>query len=576
LNLVNRIRILRRRISAADRDYSSLIRDANDNVPPITRETIFLNTAFGTYVKSKSSPELIVLGAFTKQGWDLYVRDRLGRDRAKQLAIERWVLGENEGKSIQETEKQLNELRDRYFNNYIRAWGDFMKDFDVRIPQSNDEALDELNALSEVPWPYQRLLKILDENTRLDESTEEQLERQVKFDAETKLRRESPTVRYLMEAGVIDAPQRPNRWESPPERAFKPMVKFGVVPGQQDPNRPPPATSLGHYQERLVAKLVSVLTDLRDSKNMGVDPKTVRKEFETAIRGTNELLNPSQDGFTRPILSPLLLNPLQAAYGGTQADLLGRDGASWEAEVWSKWHTKLMDGYPFTDTWRDVKLTDYSDFFRPETGLLFGYYKAHLVDTLEQQGSKFIPTTRFTKTSNYTGDFLKCYERGYEISRATFEKNGEAPQVDFQINLHSVSDNVSEVTFDIMGASHTYKNEPEEWLDVSWPPKDPKSLESRIKIHGWSALDEEIKRPGDWGFFRLLDAATKIEPGTEGGRRGGAPTIVVTWTLRSQRGQVKMDIKASKEDNAFVSYIERKKRIFTPYNCPRIIALGVR
>ena len=151
--LINRARSSLKRVFAEDRDYSSLLRDANENVAPITRESIFLNTAFGSYVTSKSSPEVVVVGAFTKSGWELYVRDRLGKDRAKALAAERWVLGETKEVGQQQLEKENRDLRDRYFTNFSRAWADFLKDLAVRKPASNDQALDELQALSEVPWP---------------------------------------------------------------------------------------------------------------------------------------------------------------------------------------------------------------------------------------------------------------------------------------------------------------------------------------------------------------------------------------------------------------------------------------
>ena len=73
-----------------------------------------------------------------------------------------------------------------------------------------------------------------------------------------------------------------------------------------------------------------------------------------------------------------------------------------------------------------------------------------------------------------------------------------------------------------------------------------------------------------------MDAATRIEEGTEGGRRGAPATIVVTWSLRSQAGVVKMDIRPSKDESVFPSYIKRKMRIFKPYQCPRVISYGVR
>jgi type VI protein secretion system component VasK len=364
------------------------------------------------------------------------------------------------------------------------------------------------------------------------------------------------------------------------------MVKFGLgadaagppgaggaaPPGGADPT----PTQLAHYQNRIVAKLVSVLTDLRDSKGRGVEPKAVAGAFEEAIRSTNELLTPSQSGFTRPLLSPLLMNPIELSWAGVLNDLGGTAGGNWEADVWRNWHSQLEDGYPFSDTWRDVKLTDYTEFFKPG-GTLFGFYDAHLSASLEKNGKHFVPATRFKHSLNYSGTFIRCYERGLEISNNTFPAKSDAPRVEFETNLHSVSPDISEVTFDLDGAKRSYSNAPEEWIHAQWPAKDPRVTSSRVRIRGYSGLEEEIVRPGEWGFFRLLDAASSIAPGTEGGRPGGRPTIVVTWQMRTQPGSfVKMDIRPLREENPFTAYITKKERLFRGYNCPRITFHGVR
>ena len=90
------------------------------------------------------------------------------------------------------------------------------------------------------------------------------------------------------------------------------------------------------------------------------------------------------------------------------------------------------------------------------------------------------------------------------------------------------------------------------------------------------SLDEEIDRPGDFGFFRLIDAASSIEPGTEGGKPGGTPTLVVTWVLRTQKAWIKMDIRPPEAESAFSSYLDKHERVFRNYQCPRIVASGVR
>ena len=87
----------------------------------------------------------------------------------------------------------------------------------------------------------------------------------------------------------------------------------------------------------------------------------------------------------------------------------------------------------------------------------------------------------------------------------------------------------------------------------------------------WVELDR-----GDFGLFHLIDAASSIEPGTEGGKPGGSPTIVVTWTLRSQKAWVRMDIRPPQTDSAFSTYLKKHERVFRNYKCPRIVAAGVR
>jgi type VI secretion system protein ImpL len=236
-----------------------------------------------------------------------------------------------------------------------------------------------------------------------------------------------------------------------------------------------------------------------------------------------------------------------------------------------------MEGkYPFADSPQDVTIADYAAFFKPEKGLLWDFYGKYLQGSLERDGDSFTPLARFQHSILYTPEFLKCYERGADFTDDTFAPGSEVPSVEFDVNLHSVSESVSEVTFDVDCASRTYRNTPQEWLHAQWPAKDPKARGGMIRVRGFASLDEEIDRPGDFGFFRLIDAATSVEPGTEGGKPGGTPTIVVTWTLRTQKAWVRMDIRPLQSESAFSSYTEKHARVFRDYKCPRIVASGVR
>jgi type VI secretion system protein ImpL len=584
MDLVTRVRSVLKQTSEADRDFSALVREPNENIAPITRSSIFIGTMFNSYVTSKSKPEVVVTGAYQLAGWDGYVRDRLDLDRAQNASNDGWVLGETEVVSIERLQRSLHELRDRYFAAYRNAWSDFLKDLDVRTPESNAEALDELQAISETPWPYAKLFKTLADNTKLDAPTSNPAQ------ALLDKAKQNSTVQAILGGDAGGAPP-PARWISPVEEAFEPIVTFAVPPPQpappaDQPPPPPPQTGLSNYVGKTVNKLVGVLSDMKDSK-VPADTKDIAKDFQDAYRGTSELLTSSQSGFTRPMLSPLLLNPIRRGYAGVLSDVAGAAGGKWELDVWQKWHDKLEGKYPFADSPEDAKLTDFAEFFKPNTGLLWKFYSKNLKASLERDGDSFTPVARFQHSIRYTPEFLKCYERGAVITDETFPTGGpelpdttdaegaeaaaaaaatpgggaDKPMVEFDVNLHSVSESVSEVTFDVDGVSKTYKNTPEEWLTAQWPAPKPKSPGATIRVRGYSSLDEEIARPGDFGFFRILEAATSIEPGTSGGKAGGQPTMVV---------------RPHTSDSAIARYLDKREPLFRNYRCPRILAAGVR
>jgi type VI secretion system protein ImpL len=122
------------------------------------------------------------------------------------------------------------------------------------------------------------------------------------------------------------------------------------------------------------------------------------------------------------------------------------------------------------------------------------------------------------------------------------------------------------VTFEVDGVSHTYKNEPEQWIRVTWPGKTAHG--ARLRVRGASGLDEEISRPGDFGLFRLLDAG-EVSQGKAGGRAEGTPTLVATWDLRAARSAVvKLDLRPARNEHPLTP------GYFKGYTCPRMITAG--
>ncbi|MEZ4371007.1 MAG: type VI secretion system membrane subunit TssM [Polyangiaceae bacterium] len=550
---VTRARSALLRAPRLDRMYEALVREANADIKSIKHSDIFYGSVspFITYKQ-----DLQVQGAYTRDGW-ARVRELLGSQKS-ELSAERWVLGEEEAQQEADVEKQIIKLKNLYFERYKIAWRDFILDVEVHEPENAETSLGELTALSEPEWPYKRLIDTLHENVTLDIS-----EGELAGLAESAFQLAKRQLQRKLALSQTDEPKKDVRPMSPVEIAFKPLTDFAVPAKSDDPEADAKSTGLAEYQGTL-SKLVGVLTDLRDA-DAAPDPTAVMSEFEGAFRGTSGLLM-SQSGFTRPMLSPLLMRPITFAWAGVVNDAGGAATGLWETNVWSVWRDTLANRYPFKKTQRDASLADFTEFFKPNSGLLWAFYAENLKGTLKRNGDAFTPSRRFNSSVGYKGDFLStCLTRGAEISSAVFGK-GEEPKIKFEVNLHSVSEDVSEVSIEIDGVSHVYKNHPEEWLAAEWPNDKGETPGARVRVRGYRGLDEEINRPGDFGIYRLIDAAQSVESGTAGGNPQGVPTVVVTWYLRSRDAHIKLDFKPSKRDRGL------SPALFLGYDCPRVIA----
>jgi type VI secretion system protein ImpL len=530
-----------------DRMFDALVRQTNLDVPAIRHSDIF-GGAVSPYFKARRGVE--VQGAYTKAGWER-VRKLLTSQRAR-LAGEVWVLGED--KSREGVAEMLTKLRARYFETYKRAWHELFLDAEVHEPENAEIALAELSALSEPPWVYGRLMRLLDENATLDVTSEEELTGVAK----TIVDRGKQAVAQKLGADKERPAERPI---SPVEVAFAPIGDFVGHPPKDGAK--PEKSGLDEYQGA-IAKLVAVLTDMKDG-DAAPDPQKVVGEFEAAYRATSTLLA-NQSGYTRPMLSPLLMRPIAFAWAGVVKDAGGAASGLWETTVWDVWRLKMEHRYPFEQSVSETTLADFSAFFKPKEGLLWAFYEGNLKGSLTRKGGDFEPSRRFATTSRFVPGFVdKCLGRGDEITNAIFSDGANA-KVKFRVNLHSVSPNVSEVLLDIDGATHAYKNHPEQWLDAQWPAEKPERRGAHVRVRGENGLDEEIVRLGDFGFYRLLDAAAKVESGRAGGRANGQPVIVATWHLRGQDAEIQLDFAPTKDDRALTP------ALFRAYTCPRVIA----
>ncbi|MEP7048904.1 MAG: type VI secretion system membrane subunit TssM [Pseudomonadota bacterium] len=518
--------------------FGWLVEKAKD-APPIKPSKIFFGPS-AQYFSARDNVE--VRGLYTAAGWEK-VKAALASSDA-EFNLEPWVLGK-QSVAVNEHAPDTTRLRDLYFERYVRAWSDFIGALSVVASPDIKTADDELRVLTEANGPYIRLFRTLSENTALDlgpSSVTDKLLEQGKSAA-------------LQAVPGLDAGVK-ERNVSSVERYFQPLSEFASGDASKGKDAPP--SGLSQYLAQL-STLEVALSQLAESK---AEPDAAFAAELSRTAGAVQRLLSGLDSRTRLLVEPLLMTPIR----GSRTGVFKADDAAlsdrWKAEVWETWNTKLAPRFPFVETGADASIAEFSDFFRPQSGLIWRFFDKDLAERLERSGDKFVPKAAAVPTA-FLPAFLGCLNVAQQITDAVFGTLPEA-KVPFSLNVHSAGADISQITLRIDGAATVYKNEAEHWQLAQWPGAGPtKGAALEVKASGFT---DEIPRDGDFGFFRLLLAGGIKQAGTG---QEPAQMYAATWTLnRPGSPPVTIELKPSKATQPFA------RGFFTRMKCPVQIIAG--
>ncbi len=539
--------------------------------PPIMLNDLFSDrpaalTVLSSKRKKREGKFQPVRGPYTYSGHEAVLASL--RDGYKILEREKWVVPVTSDELAQPAriKKSLERVRQDYDQRYIDEWRAFFADIDVKVPANNIDAISEFKVLSTVDWPYWRLLRALRDNTQFDKIAAEnataadkaaadggvldQIKQKAKKKFDTKVRVHG-AADMLLSGGANE-----ERLDPVPE-VYRKMVEFGF-PDAPKEGEPPPPSGLSGYINTL-EQLASEMQVIEEGPPNG-DTKKATELFEKAVKDTEQKLL-TLDDTGQLLMRELLLNPLKQSYKAMLKSAGGAASGLWEVTVWPPYKANIMNRYPFnTAARRDASFEDFIAFYKPKDGILWGFYEAYLKDMHMKVQHKFVPAThlqgyapakRFTP---FNPLMYNCLERSDEITDALF--NGqEKPKLEFNVNLTTVSPIVSEIIFTLDGDKRLYRNEKEFWHEFTWPGPEPATGAS-IRIKGAGGLDEELRRDGPWGLWRLL------ESGVHTAEKDNDKVFRVEWQFAAPPVIVKIQIRPKRQNHPF------PLNFFRDTNCP--------
>ncbi len=459
--------------------------------------------------------EVEVPAFYTRDGYETFVSDEF-KKVVKHPDQDDWVLGVKAGQLPEEMrdEKAMEEQLWRlYFQEYTKAWWNFLSNLSVRSFDTYSLAADRMKILGDFSEsPLRKLLESVSEQTQFETGMDKK-------------------ARNIGEKLGID------RSQHPVDREFRVIHVLNSDEGGNLTN------ILGQFE--LLSGTMESLENESDGRSAEYAATTIQQrsgEFPEALR----LIRNSLRGVDIRIQQKLFIRPVllgwQLILNHTQKYI----NESWEKQIYDTYRMTLADHYPFNaNSMTEAPVADMVRFFDGNNGILWEFVRNDLTkffreDTWSSKGWE----GQGLVLSNEAKSMLK---KANDIAIGLGLKSGGNFQLKFSLlpDLPSPAGIVEQVNLVIDGSEIEYRMGRPRWDDFSWPGYEGAAgarLEINTKQWAYAPLEFNSK----WGWFRLLDQADI--------QKISASNFMLNWNFSSETAPkviVKFKLRASSIYNPF-------------------------
>lgn len=455
-----------------------------------------------------------VPGALTRQAWDGYLREAIGRIAEARHEELDWVLSDPQHPLAPDVQPEALKARltSRYFSDYSQAWLGFLNSIRWRKAGSQAEAVEQLSLLADTRRsPLLALMQALAYQGR------------AAGEGERGSRKDSDPV-----AGAPAA-------LSPMESVFGPLL---TLQGKR--------AASGNGQISLPAYLAHVTqarTRLQQVEN-AADPRAMAQAlaqatFQGLTLDTRDYGQVVAQSLGKPLAvfaQNLFVLPLDQAWSGVMQSSANDLNRRWQQAIVADWQRAFAGRYPFVAAGADAPLPLLGQMIR-SGGSIDRFIAEELGGVLRKQGKRWVPVAGDSQGVRVSPAFLGAINRLGELADTLYSDG--AMRLDFQLKAKPVRDLV-ETQLIIDGERLEYFNQMESWRAFTWPsPNDHPGVSLT-----WSSIRAGARLygdyPGGWALIRLLEQARVTPLAGDSSIYQvvlAAPDgIPLTWEMRTQRG----------------------------------------
>lgn len=488
------LRVSLRRMSARDRVYNELKARANARFAPLTVSRIL--DGKDSHIVAGSA---MVPGVFTREAWEKYMRDAVQEASRGEIKGDDWVLAASMEDNLQkEADAESNRiaLEALYRDDYAKAWGQFLQGVAVAEQGSLKQAAETIGRISDVQNSPVKLLLV-------------RASYETAWDTPSALMNKLDAARSSViekTSGLIsNHSQVPGKPASDPlgvlSRQFGPLKEFASMDGRDS------QLMLGYLEHmtRLKVRLSQIAaTDesaVQARKLMQSTLAGTGSELADVLRYVDDVMLATADDPSRTVLRPLLVRPLQQAYGALIPIVQNDLELSWQREVLPQWRSLAMR-YPFADSSNETGFAEIARFVKP-AGTLDRFIGEQLAGLVLKRGDQLVGRSWGNQGVRFSSDFLSNSSKLAALGER-FPDDGETARFELQ---PMPTPGLSEIAIEIDGQALRYRNGPQSWQSFTWPGGRG-SEGARIQTVDFSGATNVVaSESGRMGLMRLFAEA---------------------------------------------------------------------
>ncbi|SMF83139.1 Type VI secretion protein IcmF C-terminal, partial [Trinickia caryophylli] len=510
--------------NSTDAVYQQILDDAKAKYPPVSLAMLLGDTTGrGLFNTTATVP-----GVFTRAAWDERIAKAIDDASEQRNVAGDWVL--SDVKTTQAAPSTLKaQLRQRYFDDYARAWALFLNSLRWQPAPTLSATADQLTLLGDPQRsPLVALMNAVIYQAGAGANTQSLADNLIS------------KAQQLVGAADKDPSKRAQPQLAPLSAAFGPILRLtgnDLVSGA--PANSKAAAQLAATGDLSLARYLERVTAMRLKASQIVsnaDPDAMaRLAAQSVLQGKTSDMAESREYASRLAASlgeqwsgfgELFRAPFDQSWQVVVQPAASSLNEIWRTAIVTDWNRTFGGRYPFADSDNDASLPEMARFMRPDNGVITQFVTTQLAGVVERQGDRWV-AVQGADHGALTIDpgFLASLNKLTRISSVLFP-SGEGH---VRYELQAVpTPGVTDMKFVLSGRELHYFNQKQEWTPFEWPGQ---SLENLSHIE-WQTeqggLRTALDSQGRFGLIRLLERA-KIS-------QEDSARYLLTWTPDTSQG----------------------------------------